>query len=265
MVVLPTVKAYPAMSSKYGESVCVAGIRLDSEVPEWVRLFPVRFRALPPEKQFTKYRVISLRVQRGTTDRRPESWKPDLDSMNLGAKLGTDNGRWTRRWELTRSLAESTTSCELYAGAKAHGQDAPSLGLVRPTDVSGLDVEENPAYREAGPERVDMDLFGNETEVLEATPFLVHYKYRCASPRCSGHRQSIVDWESGALARRNLRKYSVAESKELHRRKFLDEMFEPGRETLFYLGNQHQHPISFLVLGLFWPPAASRPQPTLFD
>lgn len=265
MVVLATVKAYPAMSNRYGESVCVAGWRLDGDVPEWVRLFPVGFRALPADKQFAKYQVIALRTQRGRSDRRPESWKPDLGSLRLGATVGTDNGKWVRRWQLAEPYAETSTMCELLAGARAHGQAAASLGLIRPVDVSELDVEDNPQYRGGGAVEVDVDLFGTEREILEATPFLVRYRYRCAAPECPGHRQSIVDWESGALARRNLRAHSPAEAKQLHRARFLDELSSTGRHTLFYVGNQHQHPISFLVLGVFWPPRNSRPPQTLFD
>jgi hypothetical protein len=59
---------------KYGESVCVAGVRLDTETPQWVRLFPVAFRDLPGHQQFEKYDVVSLRAQRHSTDRRAESY-----------------------------------------------------------------------------------------------------------------------------------------------------------------------------------------------
>ena len=47
-----TVKSYPQPSSRYHESVCVAGIRTDTKTPEWVRLYPLQFRDLPEEKQF---------------------------------------------------------------------------------------------------------------------------------------------------------------------------------------------------------------------
>jgi hypothetical protein len=41
-----TVKSYPQPSSRYHESVCVAGIRRDTRDPQWVRLYPVQFRDL---------------------------------------------------------------------------------------------------------------------------------------------------------------------------------------------------------------------------
>ena len=260
--ILVTVKAYPAIARTSGESVCVAGVRLDTPVREWIRLFPVGFRVLPKERQFEKYQVISLRVRRGATDRRAESFKPDLESLVLGEKMGTER-HWRRRWEIVDPLAGATTTCALARRAAARGQAAPSLGLIKPRKVTDLTVDENPLYRPGGSAELDVDLFGTEREVLEATPFVVRYRYLCMEPECSGHDQSIVDWESGQLARRNLANHPPEEAAALHRERFLDQMCGPGRDTYFYVGNQHQHPRSFLVLGVFWPPQNSRPQPTL--
>ena len=39
--ILVTVKTYPTLSRKYGETVCTAGIREDGT---WVRIYPVPFR-----------------------------------------------------------------------------------------------------------------------------------------------------------------------------------------------------------------------------
>src|SRR5699024_12815403 len=45
---LVTVKAAPNPSTTYGETVCVAGIRLGGTGPtNWVRLYPINFRHLP--------------------------------------------------------------------------------------------------------------------------------------------------------------------------------------------------------------------------
>lgn len=35
-----TLKTYPNPSETYGETVCVAGVRLDRGRPEWIRLYP---------------------------------------------------------------------------------------------------------------------------------------------------------------------------------------------------------------------------------
>ena len=40
------------------------------------------------------------------------------------------------------------------------------------------------------------------------------------------------------------------------RRKFEDELWAASRDTVLFVGNQEQHPHSFLILGVFWPPRA---------
>lgn len=44
MRVLITVKAAPNPSATYGETVCVAGLRLDLDAAGWVRHYPINFR-----------------------------------------------------------------------------------------------------------------------------------------------------------------------------------------------------------------------------
>lgn len=68
---LVTVKAYPVVSQRYREAVCVAGVRTDTKTPEWVRLFPVCFRDLPEDRQFTKYQHIRLQTLTPKADLRP--------------------------------------------------------------------------------------------------------------------------------------------------------------------------------------------------
>ena len=46
--VLITVKTYPTLSRKYGETVCTAGVRADGS---WMRIYPVPFRRLEEEEQ----------------------------------------------------------------------------------------------------------------------------------------------------------------------------------------------------------------------
>lgn len=46
------------------------------------------------------------------------------------------------------------------------------------------------------------------------------------------------------------------------RRRFEDDLWV-GRDPVLFVGNQEQHPIAFLVLGVFWPPAG--PVQTMLD
>ncbi len=59
------VKTYPTLSTKYGETVCTAGIREDGS---WIRLYPVPFRRLDQEEQYKKFDWIECHVIRRLDD-----------------------------------------------------------------------------------------------------------------------------------------------------------------------------------------------------
>ena len=70
--ILITVKTYPTLSRKYGETVCTAGLREDGT---WVRLYPVPFRRLDQADRYSKYDWIECRLQRNQSDPRPETFR----------------------------------------------------------------------------------------------------------------------------------------------------------------------------------------------
>jgi hypothetical protein len=71
--VLITVKTYPTLSRKYGETVCTAGVREDGS---WVRVYPVPFRRLEEAEQYSKFDWIECQLVRNTSDPRPETFRP---------------------------------------------------------------------------------------------------------------------------------------------------------------------------------------------
>ncbi len=86
---LVAVKAYPNPSAKYFETVCIAAVTREDG---WVRLYPVGFRSLPEERRFKKYQLIRLRMQKQDHDHRPESYRPDEHSIELGDVVDTGIG-----------------------------------------------------------------------------------------------------------------------------------------------------------------------------
>jgi hypothetical protein len=247
MDLLVLVKAYPSVSSKYGEAVCVAGVRLDGPQPEWVRLFPVGFRDLPDEQQFEKYHVVSLRAQKHSTDRRAESYRPDLSSIRVGQQLPA-GGHWPSRRRWVEPLL-GPTMCELHRARKGGG-DAPSLAVVRPRRV--LDV----VARDADPWTPGQRTLGQASllatkSTLEKPAHSFAYRWECEEPGCNGHTQGIVDRELGQAYRSWQRRgYDVIEAV---RRRWLDDICGERRETMFFVGDQHKRPGQFMVLGTFWP------------
>ena len=86
-----TVMAYPAISTKHGETVCVAGIRTDQLMTSsWVRLFPFKVRDMPTAARIHKWDEIEVEVVKASGDHRPESYTPNLDSIRVIRRLGTE-------------------------------------------------------------------------------------------------------------------------------------------------------------------------------
>ena len=54
-------KATPQPSKTYGDTVCVAGLRVDGDKPEWIRLYPVPFRWLDNEGHFHTHPIVTDR------------------------------------------------------------------------------------------------------------------------------------------------------------------------------------------------------------
>ena len=267
MQVLVTVKAYPQPSRTYGETVCVAGVRTDADAPTWIRLYPVAYRELAFADRFQKYQLMNLRAFRSASDQRPESYKPNIPSAQLGQLIRADRN-WQARWDYLGPLAGATTACELLA--RQDGPRAPSLGLIKPRLVDRLDIEPNDAFTEDKQRLAELaaagDLFRAQRSVLEPAPYRLKYHYYCMTDGCAGHHQTLIDWEAGQAARKWKGDGKLEQQLPgLLRQKFLEQMCASNRDTYFFLGNQHQHRRSFLVLGVFWPPAGSRPHPTLFD
>ncbi|WP_235434809.1 hypothetical protein [Mycobacterium heckeshornense] len=255
--ILITVKTYPNPSLKYDETVCVAGVRIDRGVPEWIRLYPVRFRNVDEGAQFEKYEVIEVDVvAHGVTDSRIEPYRPDQQSIEHIRKIGTKND-WAERRELIGGLRGATTTCALTAAATKNSMDvpAPSLGLIKPI-VTAVKVSAGKPWDDDQLRKIERasqpDLFGEGLRPLEPMPFEVRYGYRCAESQCRGHVQKVLDWELGQAGRRWRRQYG-SEAVNQIRKRWGEEMTAAERDLYFFVGNQHQRRGSFSVLGTWWP------------
>ena len=83
---------------------------------------------------------------------------------------------------------------------------------------------------------------------LEFSPFTFKLAYRCQSASCRGHDQSIVDWEISE-AWRNWRRSYPTDYLDRIEEKWLG-LVDPARLPALFVGNQHQAPQGFLVLGI---------------
>jgi len=260
----PLVKATPVITDDLDEAMCVAGIArgaMTSEPGSCVRIFPVAFRDLQDEARFRKYERIAINVRHDTLDSRPESWRPARggDIQRLSAALSTADS-WSSRRDLIGSVPQFSM-CEILSQHRGNGSSAaPTLAVIKPLDRPELEILERDAeqltrwQRRADAVAATPSLFDDPAlpkKALEVIPWRFRYKYRCQDAGCGGHTQTIVDWEIIAFY---LRVRHSPGWRSVMRKRWVDELWE-GRDSSLFVGNQHQHPQGFLVLGVFWPPA----------
>jgi hypothetical protein len=267
MKVLVTVKAAPEPSTTYGDTVCVAGVRVDSSPPRWVRLYPVPFRHLSSDQQFRKYDVVEVDTLPAKRDSRGESRRPIWESLTVVGHLGTKAAR-------DRALAPmiGPSMCALLAAVQ-RDIDAQSLGLVELRDFDRLEITRHPGWTPAQQRAVQLSLetttlFGapdKPAPPLQAPKFIVRVRYRCASSSCPGHGPSLLDFELAALQYRG-RAMDDDGLIELIRRKFEYEQFSDTQRTSLFVGNIADPPKrrSFSALGLHHVPDLSDWGTTLF-
>lgn len=249
---LVTVKAYPNPSRDLSEAVCAAGI---SKKLGLVRLYPIPFWDLSDNQKFAKYQLIRLRVRTPKQDKRPNTFRPLLDTIEIiGTPLPTmDNWRLRKKWVFP------VASESMYHIQSEQQRSGLSLGVFKPAEVIDVEQEEaeNKDWSASELARLQQqDLFlRTDKSLLEKIPYNWSYRYRCSAPECRTHCQQIIDWEIAELYR-NLKNNGITDSATIHekvRQKFLHELCGIDRDTYFFTGNMAKRPQNFLILGVFWP------------
>ena len=257
--ILITVKTYPTLSRKYGETVCTAGVREDGT---WIRLYPVPFRSLEAVEQYKKFDWVECRVARNMTDPRPESFRPvDHTELQATDHIGTDD-QWRDRRRVLLNTAKVYDRLDvLIAGAKANDL---SLAVFRPTRIFDFVWEkEDPEW---DPKKLDemrafhsqLGLFDtamwNETfKVIPKLPYAFSYRFEDAVGKKS--ELQVLDWEAGALYWNCLRSTAGNEAAALAkvRQKYLDEFSK--KDLHFFLGTTQQFhfvaPNPWVIIGVF--------------
>ncbi len=260
---LITVKTYPLPSDKYDELVCTAGFLPDGK---WVRVYPIPFRALPYDSQYSKYHWVKLDLVRNKNDSRPESYRPKfgIEQISIGEKLGTGKKRdWAERKKYV--LKEVFTSVtDLIKCAKS--EERKSLAVLKPREIIDFVIE--PAEREWKPQWLDQlrqfNLFdldehgqGKRRTVIPKLPYSYYYKFLSEGDH-KPRKLMIEDWELGALFWRCFYKYDRNEDKanQLVKDKYFGEFLT--KDLYLFLGTTLKYhliaPQPFIIIGLFTPP-----------
>ena len=264
--ILITVKTYPTLSRKYGETVCTAGVREDGS---WVRIYPVPFRRLGANEQYRKYDWIECRLRRRTNDPRPESYSPmDFVEMTPVGHMDT-----TDKWRERRNLLLETSQVydrlnKLIDGAKSN---IISLAVFKPKSVSDF-IWEN-EDKNWDPQKLEqmralynqMDLFDDNSwretfKVIPKMPFSFSYRFEDVDGRQS--ELQILDWEVGALYWNCLRSSGNDQKEALKkvRMKYYDEFLKT--DLHFFVGTtQRFHSVApnpWVIIGVLPIPHDTR-------
>ena len=259
-----TVKTYPALSMKYAELVCTAGI-LDNGT--WVRIFPMPFRKLDYESKFKKYQWIELPLQKSTADYRPESYEvADWTKIRvLGEVLDTKNS-WRGRRDII--FAKNKVYHDLTELIDLAKKNKLSLAVFKPTRISDFIYE--PVEREWDEKKLKSldnksrqlsliqtpEEIKRELQIVKKIPYKFSYRFEDISGKLS--TLMIEDWEIGALYWNCLRnsdhdeKMAIQMVREKYWKEFLD------KDLHFFLGttlvNHLRGPNPFIIIGVFPPP-----------
>ena len=268
--ILVTVKTYPTLSRKYGETVCTAGIREDGT---WVRIYPVPFRRLNESEQYRKYDWIECRLVHRTADPRPESFSPaDQNELTPVGHIDT-SAKWRERRRLLLQTAQVYDRLDrLIEGAKSN---TLSLAVFKPTKIIDF-IWEN-EDRDWNRERLhqmralhsQLALFEDNSwpqtfQLIPKLPYSFSYRFEDSTGKRS--ELQVLDWEAGALYWNCLKSTEGDENAALAkvRNKYFDTFLKT--DLHFFLGTTQQFhqvaPNPWVIVGVF--PIPDDPQQRLF-
>jgi hypothetical protein len=91
---------------------------------------------MPHEKRFRKYDWVELDVVKAS-DSRPESFTPNLDSIEIDGHLFTE-GNWAER---KRIVLKGAAHCLCCLETERATKQAPTLGVFRPNSIKKLIIQ----------------------------------------------------------------------------------------------------------------------------
>lgn len=247
--VLLTVKAYPEQSSKYGETVCTAGITEDRK---WIRMYPVPMELFRRPNSIPRYSWIEVECKKATGEKfkRKESYKIKPSSLRIVDRSLTKRPvKWEERSKIILPLLDDS----IEQLEEAFKNDRTSLGLVKPETV--LDFYETGKMRDYEKDinlSIQMTIFGEKRPELEKLPHMFRYKFRCSTENCGGHDMTCEDWELFQSFRSWRYKYPDHRTlwEKVYQKYYIE--FTQKYDLYFYMGT-HSIYKAWMIIGLYYP------------
>ncbi len=245
--VLVTVKTYPTPASKGAEVSCTAGVTDDGK---WIRLFPIPFRFMGGNKQFSKYQWIKVSAKK-SADPREESYEVDIDTLKIISELLPTDDAWKARKEIVLPL-QAPSLCHLRRTRKETGG---TLGIFKPKTIHKFVIEtDTPDWTPEQREKLlQYSLYDKyPLKPLEKIPYKFSYMFTCDERYCRGHKLICIDWELGQSYRQWKQRYGDDWTDKIVEKYETYMILE--RDTYFFVGTVHGHPGAWIIIGLFYPP-----------
>lgn len=273
-------KTYPSPSTNYIETSCIAGI---TDKGEMRRLFPIPFRLLDKDIQFSKWQWIEADTEITPKDNRKESRHVDFNTIKPLDKIETIKRKnkvpsWCRRMEWIESIPR-VQFFKPEPGNDVHTPNKESFILCQIPKDFRLNIKHSSSeytakqLRKLRSYEYENILFkpeesGLPKNRLKKIPFDFYYVFKGKTPdgKEKEVKYKINDWECGALFL-NLVKGANKDEWEKHfRQKFEESMRECDLMAL--LGNIHQYENEWIIVSLIYPLKQKQDangQTTLFD
>lgn len=230
-------KTYPNPSKSYRETVCVAAINENKELR---RLYPITYRFLKGEQQFKRWQWIRARITK-SSDRRPESYNLDNDTISLGEIIDTKSkDGWKKRMDMVNNFIYPN----FQTLENARIENGTSLGLIKPTDfkivikpakLKTWSTEQLSSLQKGGL----FDPVGSfRKPIVQKIPHDIYYEYQTENDQ-NTYRHLVTDWEAGALYWNCQKRYQ--ENWELYFRNKLENEFKK-KNLCFLMGTVHVFP-----------------------
>jgi hypothetical protein len=242
-------------------------------------LYPVPFRKLELYQKFPLYTWVEMDVMKNQGDFRPETYRPNLETLHVDSTLKPKVTPWdARRQIIFKNQAIYTSIGDLIGKAKS--EECVSLAIFKPTEIVDFVWEEVDRewdiakLKSLGAKAGQQNLFQtpeeieNEFRVLPKVPY--KFSYVLKDDLGTRSKMMVEEWQIGMLFF-SCKKTAGGDERiacEKVKQKYFTEYSQ--KDLYLFLGTTKEHHYvsrnPFIIIGVFPPPfEAENKQLDLFD
>jgi hypothetical protein len=241
---------YPSYSVKYVENVCTGALLENTN--EMIRIHPIPRRYMEEDKRFRSFQWIKAKIAKHPEDPRPESYRIDQDSIELGDVIDSHDTR-RRHIENSPHMCRSVEELRIK-NEKSHGL---SLGIVKPKEITGFKLvakteKEKKEWKEKEYLLKQQNLFDPPPRALDFPEYNFQVSWRCDDPSCEkSHDMGLLQWGLHELYRK-LRSDPDVQAKMIA--KMNSELDLMKRDVYLFLGSFRGRMDNFGLMSAYCPP-----------